>query len=370
MGNFFVKEITYDKKIYYAICSCEDFTMLVEPTKYLKHKSAEHCSPNTVKKIAYSLAYYMEYLQDSNITVDQVLLLKYAEQYQHFLNFLYWLKEGSHTKREKLPNHNTCNAYLQMVFSFYIFLLLEYEKNGNIKILENRELSFNSAQGIRFRRQIMTFRGYLPKEERNVIVADRDSIKKMIKACSNLRNQLLLLLLAETGFRIGEILGIKYNQDIDFEKHKIKVRFREDNENFARAKNAEIRNAKISDETFEILQVYLAENRELLRKSEYLFVVLKGKTQGKPLTVNAVESIFGDLKKKTGLEITPHSLRRFYANERRKQGWSILDISKGLGHKNIATTEKYLHVEEEELDEAMDQYFALNKGLYNVSQLI
>ena len=54
----------------------------------------------------------------------------------------------------------------------------------------------------------------------------------------------LLLLLAETGFRIGEILGNRYATDIDYENHLIYVNFREDNENDARAKNAEFRKAK------------------------------------------------------------------------------------------------------------------------------
>ena len=54
-----------------------------------------------------------------------------------------------------------------------------------------------------------------------------------------------MLLLAETGYRIVEILGIDYSKDIDYQNHIIRVYFREDNENGARAKNAEYRSAKI-----------------------------------------------------------------------------------------------------------------------------
>lgn len=92
-----------------------------------------------------------------------------------------------------------------------------------------------------------------------------------------LGDQLLLLLLAETGFRIGEVLGIRYTQDIDYDNRSIRVECREDNENGARAKNAEYRRAKISAETYEILLYYLAEYRELLKDGEYLFVTLTGK---------------------------------------------------------------------------------------------
>ena len=40
-----------------------------------------------------------------------------------------------------------------------------------------------------------------------------------------------VILTSELGFRIGEILGIDYTKDIDYETHEIRVNFREDNEN-------------------------------------------------------------------------------------------------------------------------------------------
>lgn len=75
-------------------------------------------------------------------------------------------------------------------------------------------------------------------------------IVSLLQECANCRDQVLLLLLAETGFRIGELLGVRYGEDIDYKNHVIYVNFREDNENNARAKNAEFRRAKISDATF------------------------------------------------------------------------------------------------------------------------
>lgn len=46
-------------------------------------------------------------------------------------------------------------------------------------------------------------------------------------------------------------------QELLDEKHIIYVNFRDDNENGARAKNAELRRAKISDATFDILMFYM-----------------------------------------------------------------------------------------------------------------
>ena len=86
---------------------------------------------------------------------------------------------------------------------------------GDVKVLENRDISYSSPVGVRFRRSIKTFRGYLPNEESIGRTIEEDKIKILLEASDSIRNKLLILLLAETGFRIGEILGIRYAKDID-----------------------------------------------------------------------------------------------------------------------------------------------------------
>ena len=62
----------------------------------------------------------------------------------------------------------------------------------------------------------------------------------------------------------------------------IYVNFREDNENRARAKNAEFRRAKISDATFDILMFYIEDYKELILGQEYLFINVSGDYVGQP----------------------------------------------------------------------------------------
>lgn len=370
MSCCYVDFIKKDNQILFFLRSSNDMSIIKEPSKYLKHKMKEHCSPNTVRRIAYALSYYISFLQERGITVETVLSMKYAEQHEHFIDFLFWVQAGNHCNRNELPNNNTCNSYLQSVFGYYVFVLLEYEKDGDIKVLENRDISYSGTAGVRFRRSIKTFRGYLPSEDSVGRTIEEDKIRVLLDASDSIRNRLLILLLAETGFRIGEILGIRYAQDIDYEKRTIKVAFREDNENQARAKNAEIRRAKVSKETFEILLYYISENRNLLNKTEYLFVNMYGENKGKPLTANAVYSALNVLERRTGIEITPHMLRHYFANERRKSGWELDKISKALGHKQLATTEKYMNIEETEMSDAMDKYYQDNSGLYDIDKLL
>lgn len=78
-------------------------------------------------------------------------------------------------------------------------------------------------------------------------------------------------------------MGVRYATDIDYERHLLYVNFREDNENGARAKNAEYRKAKISDATFEILQFYIEEYKDLIFQQEYLIINISGDYAGKPM---------------------------------------------------------------------------------------
>lgn len=94
--------------------------------------------------------------------------------------------------------------------------------------------------GIKRTIRSQTFRGYFKPKERNVRATEEVEIIEILQACTNTRDQLLLLMIAETGFRIGEILGVDYTRDIDYQRKTVRVYFRDDNENEARAKTQSI----------------------------------------------------------------------------------------------------------------------------------
>lgn len=372
MNPYYVDSIQDGKNIYYMIRYQEDMTIVSCPTKYLMHKTKSNRSPNTVKRIAFSLSYYLTYLEEIGMVLSDVFELKYDKQHCHFTDFLQWLKKGNHNRHEKkkIPSNNTCNIYLQDVFGWYQFLELQEAEFGDLKVLSSHVVSFTNAIGVRFSLARKNFNGYLKGEEHIGRTIEEENILILLENCANVRDQLLILLLAETGFRIGEMLGIRYTTDIDYPKQTLRVQYREDNDNLARAKYAEYRRAKISKDTFEILMFYLSEYRELLKNTDYLFVTIFGEDMGKPLDVSAVYSMLDRLEKKTGITATPHMLRHYFANERRNNGWDIALISKALGHKHISTTEKYLNIGTDELIEATDEYYKKNKSLFMTDQLV
>lgn len=239
-----------------------------------------------------------------------------------------------------------------------------------LKVLYYDSFTTPDSIGVKRKLRFRSFHGYLKEEERNVRPAEHHEILELLKQCTNCRDQLLIMLLAETGYRIGEILGVDYTRDIDYERHTIRVFFRDDNENRARAKNAAYRRAKVSDATFQFLLFYLSKYRELLQHQQMLFVNIEGETKGKALQVDAVYRMLERMEKKTGIHTTPHMLRRYFGNMRRDAGWPLEMISESYGHKHIDTTIKYLNIVDDQLMEASDQYYAKHSVLYDVEKLL
>ena len=355
---------------YFFIRNLETYEIEILPTRYLTHKTRANCSPNTIRRSAYAICYYMEYLCEKQMMLTDVYGLSYEDQYDFFTDYLHWLKFGGHKEEtKKLPDNGTCNAYLKDVFRFYLFMEM-VDDAGQLGVLSYNTITVPNAVGVRRTLRTKAFRGYLKEEPRNVRAAKKDEIMTILEACTNCRDQLLILMLSELGYRIGEILGVDYTKDIDYERREVRVDFRDDNANDARAKNAEERTALLSKDTFDFLMYYLAEYWDQIQHQNYLFINIKGDTVGQPMKVDSVYDMLERVQKKTGIKITPHMLRRYYANARWEAGWPLELISKALGHKHLDTTTRYLNVIDDKLKAASREYYERYSSLYGIDKLL
>ena len=371
MKRFIVRDLKDNGKKYYYIQDCESYDIVPLPSKYLKYLIEVNRSPKTVLRRARSLSYYLEYIAEKEITLEAVCGLDYEEQNKHFVQFLWWLKEGRHTENNKIDDtgNGTCNAYLKDVFRFFLYTI-DCGYYPPLKVLTYNQVTVANAVGVKRTMRFKSFNGYLKPKERNVRAAEEDEVIDILQCCTNIRDQLLLLMLAETGFRIGELLGVDYTRDINYQNHTISVYFRDDNENDARAKNAEYRRAKVSDDTFDFMLHYMSEYRKLLQHQTMLFINIAGDTAGKPLREESVRDMLKRMEKKTGVKLTPHMLRRYFAQTRRKAGWKLELISQALGHKHLDTTIKYLGILDDQLIEASRDFYARHSDTYGIKELL
>ncbi len=161
-------------------------------------------------------------------------------------------------------------------------------------------------------------------------------------------DRFLLVLLAETGMRIGQALGLRH---CDFVSHRRELRIvpRSDNVNGARAKTNEVTTIPISAGLVRLYSAYMFQEYGEL-DSDYVFVNLFAEPCGEPLRYQAVHKLVRRLRARTGIEFTPHMLRHSHATDLLRQGVAIDVVAKLLTHRSSTTTSQtYVHLDTADL---------------------
>ena len=217
MARYIVDSQIDNHEKYYFIREQESQDIVLLPSKYLMHKKRSKLSPNTIRRSAGAISYYLNYIDETGIQLDDVWEMPYNKQQEHFTDYLIWLQAGLHSgdSYKKKPYNETCNAYLKEVFRFYRFSGQQDESTKQLKVLSDMRIIVHNSVGVKRTLYRNTFHGYLQEKGHIGKTIEQDKIVILLKACANCRDQILLLLLAETGFRIGELLGVRYATDID-----------------------------------------------------------------------------------------------------------------------------------------------------------
>jgi len=176
-----------------------------------------------------------------------------------------------------------------------------------------------------------------------------DSLINYFKNSKNnsLRNSAITEVLYSCGVRVSELINIKIS-DIFFDDFLIKVNGKGNKERFVpMSKSSKIMiKDYISSERFNIIP----------KKGYQDFLFLNNR--GQKLSRVMIYTILNIAKKRLGFKknISPHLLRHSFATHLIENGADISSIQKMLGHSNITTTERYLHVSKKHLIETIKKY--------------
>jgi integrase len=173
----------------------------------------------------------------------------------------------------------------------------------------------------------------------------QDELRKLLDAIQKdedlKAHYALFLLLARTGMRIGEALGLRWG-DIDFNGRFIHVQRGLSRGSVELPKNGKTRRVDMSQQLTEALKVHLTESKKrgialgLGDVPGYVFTNEKGGLLDKD---NWRRRVFLKAVKKAGLrEIRIHDLRHTYATLRISKGDNIQDVSNQLGHHSVKLT--------------------------------
>lgn len=139
MARYIVDSQIDNHEKYYFIREQESQDIVLLPSKYLMHKKRSKLSPNTIRRSAGAISYYLNYIDETGIQLDDVWEMPYNKQQEHFTDYLIWLQAGLHSgdSYKKKPYNETCNAYLKEVFRFYRFSGQQDESTKQLKVLSD-----------------------------------------------------------------------------------------------------------------------------------------------------------------------------------------------------------------------------------------
>jgi integrase len=150
---------------------------------------------------------------------------------------------------------------------------------------------------------------------------EAEQIVAILAACEHLRDRFLLSLLAETGMRVGQALGLRH-ADFVSRKREVHIVPRAGNANGARAK---LRSAAVVPVSVPLVRLY-SEYMHVEYggiDSDYVFVNLFGGRVGAAMTYPAVHQLIGRIAARTGIGFTAHMLRHSHATDMVRRGVPI-----------------------------------------------
>lgn len=198
--------------------------------------------------------------------------------------------------------------------------------------------------------------------------ASLDEYAAMMAVAGSVRDKLLIAVLALSGLRIGQVLGLR-RSDMHLMANSravgcscpgphIHVVRREENENFALSKRRRELVVPAHPWVVGVYAAYCAERDRVPAacRSDFVFVNLAGGELGRAMRDGRAREVVAALGRRAGIArvVTPHQFRHGLGTELVESGRSLDEVQMILGHAQVETTRRYTHTSRARLREAIE----------------
>lgn len=287
---------------------------------FLDHLAKErNLSSNTIRSYGTDLRLFLDFLTEKGISkpseVDHLAIRE----------FLSRLKEGDEEQAGR--SRVTMARKISTLRTFFRYLAGRGHVKGDPTGL------------IRSPRRRRKLPSYLTEEEVESLLNTPDN-----KGFLGVRDRALLEVLYSTGMRVGEVEGVNL-EDMNLNGGYMRVR----------GKGRRERLAMLGPPAVASLRSYLPERSRLTqerRTGSEVALFINHKT-ARRLTARSIRRILKGYLVRAGLspEYSPHSLRHSFATHILNRGANLREVQELLGHKRIATTQIYTHLDIKKLQE-------------------
>ena len=279
--------------------------------RFQKFNESKNLSEKTIEYYKESYEIFRKYLSLNDIFNFNDLNREFIEDYTIYL-------------QEKDLSPNSINTYLRGIRAFLYYMM----SNGWMTSFKINTIKTNRNKP----------KGYNEKQLKKLLI--RPDMNKCTFAYY--RNWVIINFFLDTGIRASSLTYIKI-KDLNLEMQEVEIRH---------TKSRRERTLPLSETMTEILYDYLEiRNGEL---PDYLFP----NVYGERLTRSGLTHAIRSFNKSRDVDKTSiHGFRHSYSKIFIKNGGTISQLRKILGHKNIETTDKYINLL---ISDFKDDYSRLN----------
>jgi integrase len=320
-------------------------------------------SPNTIRVYAGRVASFLGWCASQGVEWSSISLVALA-RFKHFV-------EATPGRGGRLRSGATVNATLTAVCEFLRFCagtgLIEAavaERLSEPRWLRFTPPGFDAGESGQFR----TVRARALKARTQVSSPEAltgEQVGAVLACCRRPRERFMVILLLDTGVRIGEALGLR-RADMHLLPDSrglgctvvgahLHVRHRV-NPNGALAKSRFPRIVPASDAVLASYADCQCERAEILGEDacDMVFVNLYHEPVGAPMTYRAAKRLFERLARDCGFAVRPHMFRHTAATGWVRAGTDLDVVRALLGHASLASTTVYLHARDEDKRRAVE----------------
>jgi integrase/recombinase XerD len=291
--------------------------------QFLDAQTVRQLSLRSLRAYAYDLlhlARWFDHTRHSLHRLNQSLLLDYV---RHQL-------EHQPAPTAQTINHRLC--VLRCVYRFH------HSQEIPGKPLFQRRYSTRSSLGYGRRQTKITTNLRLRQPRRLIVPLSADQVARFWKGFRTFRDLAMVALMLQNGLRSCEVLQLQL-EDLLLSEARLHVL----------GKGRKQRFLPLTANTLQVLQNYLHLERPLTNSST-LFVSLKGRRRGQPMTTAGLRSLFRHHRLVSKVpQANPHRFRHTFGSDMVRAGISLPALMHLMGHADIHTTMLYVQLAPEDV---------------------
>jgi site-specific recombinase XerD len=306
----------------------ENFKGKNELEQFLEDKENDQgCRAHTIEDMRFKLTEMLLRVDKHPKEID----IRDLKDFNRYLRKEKLVGQNKHDKDKRVGHAvNSINSYKISEKSFFRWLM------------ENKYREDNPAADIKIQRW-----------ERKVVWLTEDEVQKHYKAAETPMEKAILKLFYNTGGRAGEIAQLdiepngKKSNYIDLRDRKVY---------FNKTKgDYKPRSIKISRDTVRAVRAYLKVRRKPNGNGDKLALFIS--RNGNRLSYVRFRVLFIETAIRAGIEktVTPHTARHSFCTQLYRKTRDPFLVKRAAGHKKLSTTEIYVHIVEEDIDEEMEE---------------